>query len=248
MLDFLTSNPEWGTVVFGAFTAIAGYWFKSFRSKKKNLRKALFLLIEMWHYLYAISAFHPNMFSKKIIASLKANFPKLELPGDDIAQHEQLLELYLKQYIAPITKDMANKGITPVRNPLTDAINEIASDYPFISYKLNSGISTDDLVQSLNSICGNLDSESIDHNLITEQVSDHIYKDTAKLLEKNILSLSLKIGIESWIKAKYFIRKRKNKLKLDEKSIQEDILPFIKMGLPNEKSENNNQEEAESGN
>lgn len=216
MIEFLSNHPK---LFLGIFTPLAlaiGYFYRARKGKSENLKKALYILLEIWHRMAILYRKDFDSFFDAITAEIMKKAPEEEFTEE---QRKASKEHFTPLLINTI-QTAAFSDIEHYQESFDEAVKLIAINDPFFAYDIGSGGKTKKFLKTLDSYLEDalkpLEDEGGDSvilsNTLKDHMSSHASLDALTDLEKDISRLSFRVGVIAYVKAFSVIRKRKNRL------------------------------------
>lgn len=216
MLEFISSYPKLFLGVFTPALLATGYFYRARKEKNDNLKKALYILLEIWHRMAVLYRKDFDSYFDAITAEIIK-----KVPEEEFTEEQRKAS---KEYFTPIlmntVQTAAFSDIEHYQDSFDEAVKLIAINDPFFAYDIGSGGKTKIFLKTLDSYLEDalqpLENEGGDglvlSNTLKDQLSSHASLDALSDLEKDINRLSFRVGIITYIKSFSVIRKRKERL------------------------------------
>jgi hypothetical protein len=230
-----------GTLV-GALLSGIGHILKSRAESKKVLNQNIFNLFQIWHIISILEKYEIDNVTNLYIDKIRKLYPDQKIPGDQDAEIQKLFSDFLSQFLSSFLQ----KIDTPFKENYYTGVSELSKFAPVLAYDLSNNRYINDFLNHF---------EVISHSIFKQKASENpsadeeqffiefnkglqaskkwVTKDFSKDLQKDIIKLSWKNGILSWLSCKRKINKRlnifkdKNINKSMDQYIQETIKPLL---------------------
>lgn len=226
MFEFISSYPKLFLGIFTPTLLAAGYFYRARKEKRDNLKKALYILLEVWHRMAVLYRNDFDSYFDAITAEIIRKVPEEEFTEEQSKAS--------KEYFTPILMNTvqaaAFSDIEHYQESFDEAVKLIAINDPFFAYDIGSVGKTKKFLKTLDSYLEEafepLENEGGDSlvlsNTLKDHMSSHASLEVLSDLEKDIRRLSFRVGISSYIKSLSVIRKRKERLQgFSKKEIRE---------------------------
>lgn len=226
MLELLSNYPKLFLGVFTPVLLAAGYFYRSRKEKNDNLKKALYILLEIWHRMAVLYRKDFDSYFDAITDEIIKRVPEEEFTEEQRKAS--------KEHFTPIlmntVQTAAFEDIEHYQESFDEAVKLIAINDPFFAYDIGSGGKTKKFLKILDSYLEDalqpLEDEGGDSLVLSNTLKDHMSSyaslDVISELEKDIRRLSFKVGIIAYIKSFSVIRRRKSRLQgFTEKEVHE---------------------------
>jgi len=230
IVDFLTTNDKIIAVILGSLLLVIGYFYRSLKENKKNLKVALYLLLEIW---FRLSIFYKKNFDglfDQVFKQMREEFPGQDIPQEQVEA--------AKQYFGPLLTQVLIENmfsdLSSLENKYADAVSLIASSSPLFAYKVAAASRTKKFLSTVDTYltCVNgviekeegLNKETF--KPLNAYVTECAQLDAVKDLEMFIKGLSFRVSFITYISCLFTIRKRRNKIINEgfDKKVMKDLI------------------------
>ncbi|WP_415898067.1 hypothetical protein [Neptuniibacter sp. QD57_21] len=185
--------------LLGSGLSAIGFLLKSRKETKVKLNESLFHLLEIWSVFVFVKAIGSDSFHKKLVKSVKNNFPNERLTKND--------ELELKKGMIMALPALTGSDLgvsSSLMEKYCSSVAELSKVDPILAFELKSKEYLVNAIQSMDKIVGEeMDTTSsyyllFKNNMIKEVLSD---------FESDLKSLSAKSGFIKGIKTRCRIKR-----------------------------------------
>jgi|GEM_PF-3237539 len=226
MFELISSNPKLFIGVFAPLMLAMGYFYRARREKKENLRKALYILLEIWHRMAVLYRQNFDSMFDVFAKEIRKAAPEEEFT----VEQQEATRKYFTPILLGVARSSAFSDMDDFQELFDEAVRLISVDDPLFAYHIGSAGKTKKFLSEFNGYVDNtlkpLDEEGGDSlilsSAIKSHISLHVSKDVLIDLEKNVRRIAFRVGIITFLKSCSVIRARKNKLeKFSESEIKE---------------------------
>lgn len=227
VFDLIAAHPRIFAAVVVPLCFAIGYFYRLRREKRENLREALYILLEIWHRVTALSKVAFDKEFKVLFGEMKKHFPNENISDEQVAA--------LKEYISPILLSnlhgMILSDYGSFEGAYLDAVKKVSKDDPILAYKVSSASKTRKCLTFMDKYLDEAlspleEKRSIGFSsLLKKHVQSYVKKDLIVDLENNMKSLSRRISIFAYFEVYTVIRKRRRIL---DNSAQEEVGKLVK--------------------
>lgn len=231
-MDLFTTYQNLTVGVFGTLCVAIGYLYKAQRSKKENIKSALYLLLEIWHRMTIFAKIDFEQELESFISEICKKFPKFIMSDKE--------KTTIKKQFSPILINMlhqiAIEGYNSLEDAFKEAVSNISKDDPVLAYKINNSSNIKGTInhidrylqESIKTFGG---SQGQLENLFSKKIQEMVSIDLLKNLERDVILLSRRLSLVSEFKVRRLIRKRKKKIAQTDLSEMNkwinEIIPMI---------------------
>jgi hypothetical protein len=233
-----------GTLM-GSLLSGFGHILKSRSEAKKVINQNIFNLFQMWHLVAIFEKVSIDNLSELYIKKIKEHLSNDVIPENQDTEFKNFCAYILTQILNSVFK----KIDTPFKDQYFKAVLELAKFSPVMAHDLSNNRYTNELLNQCDEFYQSIYNQNISTDPSEEEIkfyNDFYFgmiagkewatKDFSRDLQRDILKLSWKSGIRTWVSSIFKIRKRRIKLqdkKIKEfldKYIQEVVKPLINKG------------------
>jgi hypothetical protein len=197
-------------ILLGWFLNQLGQWFKVRHEDKKNVKKILYHLLEIY---FLLLRYDMEDFIKKLSKAALDNIPK--------EQHTE----ETRKLLNDIYRNMAENHMRPVivsefkklEESYAEAIKELSGIFPLIAFELSGKASIIQRLEGINTWVESLQNSNI--NISTIGINKGVsistpllIKDTIADFENILLKISQKIGFSTWLRTRKTIKEMKHQV------------------------------------
>lgn len=220
MFEFISSYPKLFLGVFTPLIMGLGYFYRARKDKSENLKKALYIILEIWHRMAILYRRNCDDYFDVLIAELMKKVPEEGVTEEDYKA--------MKEHFTPILMKHLHKAafsdIEHYQDSFDEAVKLISINDPFFAYHIGSGGKTKKYLDSLDCYLEdalkpfeNNGGDSLAFsNTLKGHMSEHASLGILSGLEDDIKRLSYRIGVMAFIQSFFVIRKRKSRLQAIE--------------------------------
>lgn len=233
--DFYT---QFALALLTILSAAAGYGLRARSEKRKSLRQALYLLLELWHRQSA-SAANFSALLQGVIQRIEHRFPTAALAD---GQKQMLLSQVNDLLQQSVAKHM-NTDYEMFSSEFAKIVRLVAFTDPVYAYRIEKislggqglALTADYFARASELNVGNAGAEILDS--MSAKATSKIKLDLLRELESDLRGLALRIGVRTYFEVLLTIHRRKRKIERGPETLSDGWLDSIIAPLIKEQME-----------
>ncbi|MFD2177869.1 hypothetical protein [Veronia pacifica] len=210
IFDFSNLDTKLLIAIIAPISACIGYSYRARTESKKKQKRALYLMLEVWHRL---SVNYKKDFRPEFIYLFKKienKIPDLKLSEDDINIMYDTFEPVLLEKM----KGISQEDLEDYQNKFKEAIILTSEDNPILAYEISHSVLiskiSDDVNSMFSKFLGNNTSQEENERKLRRLVESIFDVKAIESLEDDVKKVARSISIFDFIRVKNKIKKRKN--------------------------------------
>lgn len=225
----MESYPKIAVAVISSILLATGYFYRARRESKKNQKRALYSLLEIW---YRLSFFYIDDFGtvfEKVMAVVQGRYPEQEISSESADAAISAISPIILQ----AGREAALSDLDGYLESYEEAIRLVAADDPLLAYQIGSAGGTKKILGSIDDYFSKVFAgvEPSEHGpfaaAIRSSVTERMLLEALGELESHIRRLSLKISIRTLLGTSRAIAKRKSFVKDVDDDLIEDLVANV---------------------
>jgi len=218
-VDWAQQHHELVIAVLSPVLLAFGYFYRARMEKRSNLREALYLLLEIWHRMSALSVRSSEGMVDAIADRIRALFPTAVISDTEM--------LATKAHFIPIfTKAVRGHSLADVEG-LQDAYGKVvrlvARSHPVYAYRLESAsrikrrlaFLDQYLLEAFQPFDQQQNPTAVFAAKLRDQLNSYAEQDVIGDLEKSLRGLALRVSVWSFLGTHLLIKRRRRTLETD---------------------------------